>query len=103
MNLNTTFVVSAIQVVARAMLRRGCRDYPLLRGAPATAAREFRARRPPAPQPRAPVTPAWRGLLLVPATILTTAVERHRRGRASLEFHQANVIDIFIQLTDVVV
>ena len=41
MNLNTTFVVSAIQVVARAVLRRGCRDYPLLRGAPATAAREF--------------------------------------------------------------
>jgi phosphoglycerate dehydrogenase-like enzyme len=34
--------------------------------------------------------------LLVPATILPTAVERHRRGRASLEFHQANVIDIFI-------
>jgi hypothetical protein len=27
MNLNTTFVVSAIQVVARAVLRRRCRDY----------------------------------------------------------------------------
>jgi hypothetical protein len=72
MNLNITFVVSAVQrwrelVAPRVQKTIGCSGCPTIadRG-------NFRAPRPPALQPRAPVTPAWRGLFLVPLNMRET-------------------------------
>ena len=95
MNLNTTFVVSAIPAAARAVLRRGCELSAAAGCARYRSPRFFERLGLPLCSP-APVTPAWHGLpLYLPPVGRQAAVERHRRGTASLKFHQANVIDFF--------